>query len=69
MFWIILTTCALIYLYIFHIASWWTWFTSLIAPSEQTKHFLLTHFNWFWWIINNVPFITNRVMRAVYFCK
>ncbi|XP_028414403.1 prostaglandin G/H synthase 2-like isoform X2 [Dendronephthya gigantea] len=49
--------------------NWSTWFYSLIAPSEESKHFILTHFNWFWWIVNNVPFIRNTVMKAAYFSR
>nr|AAF93168.1 cyclooxygenase [Gersemia fruticosa] len=49
--------------------NWSTWFKALIAPSEETKHFILTHFKWFWWIVNNVPFIRNTVMKAAYFSR
>ena len=50
-------------------AHWSTWLISMIKPSQETTHFLLTHFSWLWWIVNNVGFIQDRVTRAVYFCK
>ena len=52
-----------------HVAHWSTWFKTLLKPSQETTHFLLTHFSWLWWIVNNVGFIQDTVMRAVYFCK
>ena len=53
----------------FPAAHWGTWVKSLIKPSQDTLHYLLTHFSWVWWIVNNVEFIQNPIMRAVYFCK
>ena len=50
-------------------AYWSTWFKLLVKPSQETTHYLLTHFSWLWYIVNNVGFIQNTVMRAVYFCK
>lgn len=50
-------------------AYWSTWLRALLKPSQETTHFLLTHFSWLWWIVNNVGFIQDTVMRAVYFCK
>jgi hypothetical protein len=54
---------------IFYLASWKTWFASFFQISEQTKHYILTHFTWFWWIVNNVNFIRDPVMKAAYLCK
>ena len=31
-------------------------------------HYLLTNFNWLWWIVNNVEFIRDPLMRVVYNC-
>ena len=54
---------------IFYLASWKTWFASFFKIREETKHYILTHFTWFWWIANNVNFIRDPVMKAAYLCK
>ena len=32
-------------------------------------HYLLTHYSWLWWIVNNVGFIRDPLMRVVYDCE
>ena len=50
------------------IATWGTWFKSLIRPGSETVHYILTHFNWLWSIVNNVGFLRNYVIGKVYLC-
>lgn len=43
----------------------WTRIKSWFALSADTKHFVLTHFSWMWWIINNVSFLREGAMKRV----
>lgn len=47
-------------------AYWSTWLSQLLRPSPETQHYLLNHFSWFWYIVNNVEFINDYLLRAVY---
>ncbi|KGL83006.1 Prostaglandin G/H synthase 1, partial [Tinamus guttatus] len=42
----------------------WTWLRSLLKPSPAFFHFILTHFQWFWDIIN-ATFVRDMLMRLV----
>ncbi|AEV80364.1 prostaglandin G/H synthase 2 [Cercopithecine betaherpesvirus 5] len=37
----------------------------LLKPTPDTVHYVLTHFPTLWWIVNNVPFLRNAVMRYI----
>lgn len=45
-------------------AEFWTRLRSALKPSPSFYHFILTHFRWFWGIINNT-FIRDTLMRLV----
>ncbi|KAM9469372.1 prostaglandin G/H synthase 2a [Clarias gariepinus] len=42
-----------------------TWIRSIVKPKPNTVHYLLTHFQWIWDIINNISFLRNALMRYV----
>lgn len=48
------------------VAHWSTWFSSLIKPSTETVHYMLTHYKWLWTIVNNVEFLRDSFLRAVF---
>ena len=53
-----------------HDAAYWSsWLKEKIRPTPDTMHYLLTHFSWLWWIVNNVGFIRDPLMRVVYHCE
>lgn len=45
-------------------AEFWTRLHNLLKPSPAFYHFILTHFKWFWDIINST-FIRDTLMRLV----
>lgn len=45
-------------------AEFWTHLHNLLKPSPAFYHFILTHFKWFWDIINST-FIRDTLMRLV----
>lgn len=45
-------------------AELWTRLHNLLKPSPAFYHFILTHFRWFWDIINST-FIRDTLMRLV----
>ncbi|NXA49871.1 PGH1 synthase, partial [Nothocercus julius] len=42
----------------------WTWLRTLLKPSPAFYHFILTHFQWLWDIIN-ATFVRDTLMRLV----
>ena len=50
----------------FLVAYWSTWFSNLIRPSTETVHYMLTHYKWLWTIINNVEFLRDSFLRAMF---
>ncbi|KAI1882926.1 hypothetical protein AGOR_G00239920 [Albula goreensis] len=42
-----------------------TWLKITLKPSPNTVHYLLTHFEGLWNIINNISFLRNAIMRYV----
>ena len=51
---------------LFIVAYWSTWLSSLIRPSTETLHYLLTHYEWLWNIVNNMEFLRDRFLKAVF---
>ncbi|KAK1786302.1 hypothetical protein P4O66_018008 [Electrophorus voltai] len=42
-----------------------TWITSILKPSPNTVHYILTQYKWIWDIINNISFLRDAIMRYV----
>ncbi|KAG5847396.1 prostaglandin G/H synthase 2a [Anguilla anguilla] len=42
-----------------------TWLKTTLKPNPNTVHYLLTHFEGIWNIINNISFLRNAIMRYV----
>ncbi|XP_069645664.1 prostaglandin G/H synthase 2 isoform X2 [Haliaeetus albicilla] len=42
-----------------------TWLRLTLKPSPNTVHYILTHFEAAWSIINNIPFLRDAIMRYV----
>lgn len=42
-----------------------TWLKTTLKPLPSTVHYILTHFKGVWNIINNIPFLSNAIMRYV----
>ncbi|XP_062872317.1 prostaglandin G/H synthase 2a [Trichomycterus rosablanca] len=42
-----------------------TWIGSVLKPSPNTVHHLLTHYRWMWDILNNISFLRDALMRYV----
>lgn len=50
------------------LAEFSTWLSSVLKPSPNTVHHLLTHYRWMWDILNNVRFLRDALMRYVLTC-
>ena len=50
-------------------AEFFTWLRLTLKPSPNTVHYILTHFEAAWSIINNIPFLRDAIMRYVLMCK
>lgn len=46
------------------VAEFWTRIRLMLKPSPSVTHFILTHFPWFWSLINN-SFLRDTFMRLV----
>jgi len=50
-------------------AEFFTWLKLTLKPSPNTVHYILTHFEGAWNIVNNIPFLRDAIMRYVLMCK
>uniref|UniRef100_A0A3B3Z9E0 Prostaglandin G/H synthase 1 n=1 Tax=Periophthalmus magnuspinnatus TaxID=409849 RepID=A0A3B3Z9E0_9GOBI len=46
------------------VPEFWTWIRLMLKPSPSAAHYLLTHFHWFWDLLN-ATFLRDTVMRLV----
>lgn len=46
------------------VAEVWTRVRLMLKPSPSAVHYILTHFQWFWYLVNN-SFLQDTIMRLV----